>query len=604
MLALVCTLASCKDNELTVTVNDDGYIVVNGVTTEILADKDDVITVDGDGYVVVNGTKTEHKIHTTDEISVNADGYVVVNGVVTEIVADKDDVITVDGDGFVVVNGTKTEHKIHTTDEILVNADGYVVVNGVTTEIIADKEDEITIDSNGYIVVNGIRTDYKASVDNDRVPLDSTKLLIIESVKNESERFVQVLDPIFQSDVVHIEDTTRLPNTAESMIEYGMVVLFNVANNDMPDGLDEVLQSYVYDFKGGMLTVCGQELDDSGKWTAHAYTRTDMYGTIYQDMLPVQIINYTPPTAVMILIDTSGSMVSDYNYSQFNRLSSALSGAEACIDALTERDYVGIMGFAETSEYYLDITPRVEREKILCAIDEIEQDAIDGILGGSTLFAEALTDAGEALTSCDKVEKRHIILVTDGEPVDSIETYGAAMKKNSELGITMSIVCIDPYFDTTKSDLARALIEYANMPSTNLYVSDVHNTPTIMREDLCHPSIKEVNYEPFTPSVATYTSVLENINVSDIPPLNGFYGSKLKEDATAVLNGEFVPIYAQWNYGLGTVGSFMCDLNGTWSDEFLSSDCGQKIINNIVRSIACNRFETGENNSSYTDEKP
>ena len=48
-----------------------------------------------------------------DEISVNADGYVVVNGVTTEILADKTDVITVDLDGYVVVNGVKTEYKVH-----------------------------------------------------------------------------------------------------------------------------------------------------------------------------------------------------------------------------------------------------------------------------------------------------------------------------------------------------------------------------------------------------------------------------------------------------------------------------------------------------------
>ena len=53
-LALVCALASCGDDEPTVSVNDDGYVVVNGVVTEIVADKDDVITVDNDGYLVVS----------------------------------------------------------------------------------------------------------------------------------------------------------------------------------------------------------------------------------------------------------------------------------------------------------------------------------------------------------------------------------------------------------------------------------------------------------------------------------------------------------------------------------------------------------------------
>ena len=119
-LVFVLTLrGDDTDTELTIEVNADGYVVVNGVATDILADKSDVITVDADGFVVVNGVKTEHKIHTTDEISVNADGYVVVNGAATDILADKSDVITVDADGYVVVNGVKTEHKI--LDESLVD---------------------------------------------------------------------------------------------------------------------------------------------------------------------------------------------------------------------------------------------------------------------------------------------------------------------------------------------------------------------------------------------------------------------------------------------------------------------------------------------------
>ena len=88
MLALVMVLAACNGND------------------EV------TISVDSDGYVIVNGVKTEHKVHTADQISVNGDGFVVVNGVVTDIVADKDDVITVDADGYLVVNGVKSEHEV------------------------------------------------------------------------------------------------------------------------------------------------------------------------------------------------------------------------------------------------------------------------------------------------------------------------------------------------------------------------------------------------------------------------------------------------------------------------------------------------------------
>lgn len=70
-VALICLLGSCSSKEPTVEINGDGYVVVNGVATDIVADKDDVITVDSDGFVVVNGVKTEHRVASvvTDKIN-------------------------------------------------------------------------------------------------------------------------------------------------------------------------------------------------------------------------------------------------------------------------------------------------------------------------------------------------------------------------------------------------------------------------------------------------------------------------------------------------------------------------------------------------------
>jgi hypothetical protein len=106
-----------------------------------------------------------------------------------------------------------------------------------------------------------------------------------------------------------------------------------------------------------------------------------------------------------------------------------------------------------------------------------------------------------------------------------------------------------------------------------------------MREDLKAPEIKDVNYEPFVPTISSVTSVVNNIRKEDMPTLDGFYGSKLKEGATEILSAEFVPVYAQWEYGKGMVGSFMCDLNGTWSGEFVGSPVAKTLVNNIVTAL-------------------
>jgi hypothetical protein len=71
-----------------------------------------------------------------------------------------------------------------------------------------------------------------------------------------------------------------------------------------------------------------------------------------------------------------------------------------------------------------------------------------------------------------------------------------------------------------------------------------------------------------------------------MPTLDGFYGAKAKKGAEVIIKGPYnVPLYTQWKCGLGTVGTFACDLNGTWSQEFICSDTGSQLINNIVSNL-------------------
>ena len=93
-----------------------------------------------------------------------------------------------------------------------------------------------------------------------------------------------------------------------------------------------------------------------------------MYGTVYQQLLPVEIINYTPPVAVIIIIDRSGSMYDGSGKYEDSKLYYAKLGAEACLDALTERDFVGIMSLGDSYSEELELTPRPYRAKILSAI--------------------------------------------------------------------------------------------------------------------------------------------------------------------------------------------------------------------------------------------
>ncbi|MBQ9796609.1 MAG: VWA domain-containing protein [Clostridia bacterium] len=412
------------------------------------------------------------------------------------------------------------------------------------------------------------------------------KILVIESIENESASLCDMLKDELNVKVLNIEDTENLPKTVDDLRAYDEVILCNISNENMPEGFDQILFTYVNDIGGGLFTVCGnKETPDSGdEWTANAYTFDDMNNTLYQQMLPLQAINYTPPVAVMIIIDTSGSMwyAGQEKYEE-SKLYYAQQGAEACLSALSERDYVGVMTLGTSFSEEIELTPRTQREKILSAIALLSEKEEN--LNGGTNFSLAFERAGKALLANTSVERRHIIVVTDGEPGDTEKEYGAFMKENAEAGITMSIVGVQAS-SSAETLMKKILVEYANVPETNFHnVTDIEQVPEAMREDLEVPEIKDVNYKPFTPKIANYSLVVNGIEQENMPELDGFYGVKAKKDATVILMGEYTPIYAEWKLGRGRVGSFACDLNGTWSADFISSTVGATIVNNIVTSL-------------------
>lgn len=408
------------------------------------------------------------------------------------------------------------------------------------------------------------------------------RILILERGKDESTALVKLLeDADFQVDVLNLHDTeAEIPADPEALCQYDQVILNNIANKDLPDGFIDVLYSYVNDYGGGMLTLGGT--DESGE--NNAYNRSDMYGTTYQSMLPVEVINYTPPVAVMIIIDASGSMSSYFG--DDTKLAWARTGASACLDSLSERDYIGVMALNSLYDLVLPLTRRTQDRTIRDAISSIDET------GGGTIFSEAINRAGTLLKAQTDVARRHIIIVTDGAVSGGDEEqYLENITNLNKEGITLSVVGIGVEAGSEEANQMQVACDYGG---GRLHaVTDSKKLVQEMREDLNVPEIKDVNvYENgFNPVAYDESSNLfSGIELQDgkmNTVLGGFYGGKVRDTDYLVLAGDFdVPIYAQWKFGAGTVGSFMCDLNGgKWSGSFMQSEDGNQFIINIVQSL-------------------
>lgn len=396
-------------------------------------------------------------------------------------------------------------------------------------------------------------------------------ILLIEGIEGEAQQLSAMMDAGHTVTTVNIKDSEKMPTTLEALQAYHEVILCNVANADMPDGFAELLQSYVRDYGGGLLTVGGDK----------AYQLEDMGGTTYEELLPVEMT--VPSMAVMIIVDNSGSMWdSSREPYETSKLFAALQGAEACLDVLCENDYVGVMPLSGYYTETIELTPRPQRDKIVDAIQELAWKG-----RGAALFTESLEQAGQALKALENVEKRHIILITDGDmPGDMFpDLYLEVAQQNAKDGITMSVVAIQG--DIRWKHLMEELVTAGGMSEKHFYdVQELSQVANVMRESLAAPELRAIQYQRYMPSIVIDNSITENLTVENMPVLDGAYYSKLKEGSTEVLGSPYGPLYAQWNYGKGMVGSFMCDLNGTWSAEFLEGETGKDILNNIILELA------------------
>lgn len=85
-------------------------------------------------------------------------------------------------------------------------------------------------------------------------------ILVIERTNGESSEFVSILQKEYQTEVVEISDTEKMPSSVDELRQYDEVILFNIANADMPAGFDAIINSYVYEYGGNVLTVGGKEM--------------------------------------------------------------------------------------------------------------------------------------------------------------------------------------------------------------------------------------------------------------------------------------------------------------------------------------------------------
>ncbi|MBR2375824.1 MAG: VWA domain-containing protein, partial [Clostridia bacterium] len=330
---------------------------------------------------------------------------------------------------------------------------------------------------------------------------------------------------------------------------------------------------------------------------SNVYNQDTMYGSLYQQMLPIEAVQYTPPVGVMIVIDVSGSMLGS-NVGD-RPLDWAVAGALTCLEpeVLSERDYIGVMTLDSVYGKILRLTSLTQRdlirEKMLALLD---------VEGGGTVYSQAIKSAAQELNANTKIAKKHIILVTDGGVSDFEDSKLAIENVHQRSDVTVSVIGIGIQkmpIDPNATDPYNKMYQLTQTGGGELSTVESKNADLVdeMREELKMPVIAAINdTEPIVPRVANeFSPLLQGVERGEgveekrlTMELSAFYGVKKKEskDVEVILETEYgAPLYAQWKYGKGMVGSFMFDLKGNFSSEFVADESGKQFIRNVIKNL-------------------
>ena len=382
----------------------------------------------------------------------------------------------------------------------------------------------------------------------------SNRVLIIEGDNENSTALEQILKTEFDVDAVTISNVEN-----EMIYGYDAIILKNVSNASMPTNFDEALNHYIHKLGGSLLTIGGSD----------AYQQADMENTLFEQMLPVFSSTQSKSMAVILVIDKSGSMITHGS----EKLELAKQGAIETLYALKDDDYIGIVLFDANPVVLVEPTPVSQKADIIPLIESISAGAGTRYTGGLQLAKNQLDNFPG-----NQNFNKHVIFLTDGAPQD--DGYNAVIQQYGPISLSTIAIGNDHGIDY---DIVMNMVRVVEDRGQYYQVVDEYELPEIMKQEAESISSDYLNEERFSPTFQTKTP--GTAHLLDVPDLLGYYGSRIKENATVILAKDSDPIYAIWNYGQGKSASFLSDLNGHYSSEFIDDQRGKLFILSILKEL-------------------
>ncbi len=392
-------------------------------------------------------------------------------------------------------------------------------------------------------------------------------------VGDQSER--AALSAALQSAGLQLNEVEpgAMPQTLESLSEYGAVILVNTPVRDLPvQGIGNIVP-YVRDVGGGLIAVGGPESYGVGGWL----------GTALEQVLPVEMRvldpQRFPPMIMALVIDTSGSMASDEN--GIPKITLAAEAALRVAESLNVGDTLVVIGYSDgLDDTFGPISVDLRQN--------LQQEFYTLRAGGGGIFVyESLeyaleTIAGVTQDNADtdnNATQSHIILLADGSDAEHQEGVLNLVKAPAEDGLSISVISIGLGEDVP------FLSALAEAGDGRFYLADhASDLPSIFTEEVARSKRSYIVEEPFYPEIASAWEPVAGLRA--FPPLLGYVAVSPKSSAEIVWYAHADdPLLAVWQYGLGRSVAWMSDATSRWSAQWVPWDRFSQFWGSLTRAV-------------------
>jgi Ca-activated chloride channel family protein len=389
------------------------------------------------------------------------------------------------------------------------------------------------------------------------------RVLVVEQRPGEADVIVSALSSTgMRLDRIAPGD---LPDQLDALGNYSAVVLADVAATSLTDTQQTALRDYVRDLGRGLLAIGGDT----------SFGQGDYLNTPLDDLLPVRssVRSHRDQgrVALLLVMDTSGSMADDIYHEGTTKIDMAKQAAILSAQQLSPRDQVGILSFDSTQHWVLPLTNMLGMSASTIQ-DRLAPLSADG---GTDIFP-ALSMAFDAINGSD-ARYKHIILMTDGMSCCAGD-YAGLQDRMRAANVTLSTIAIGGDADT---DL---LSQLARQGDGRYYFADhARDIPRLMTRETDLATRGPLVEGSITPRQVSPDAVLSNLAAGGLPQLGGYLVTSPKDLAEVLLVSDAGdPLLARWQFGLGRAVAWTSDLRGRWSSDWLQWSGTPQLFNAMV----------------------